>query len=368
MRPTEIGYADYSCNPIRARRVDAPRTPEEAERFEGRVSPGWACVRVSPGCTNCYAATLNRRLGTGLDYTVPNLARVETYLDERVIQDMLRFRPKPPFKNERERPVVFMCDMTDLFGEWVTDAMRDRVFAAAALRPDVDWLLLTKRPEGAREYLTNEDRMYVLRSRIEEWCVEDLPGPLPWPLANVGIGVSVEDQAAVEQRVGVLASIPAAWRWLSCEPLLGEIWIEELEFLGPSYGVFPGGDPRRFSPDEEVNTAAEIMAWKAACDEWNRGAGTDRGPGCAAMGDGSVWTGTGFGLGTYTPTSPIDWLVVGGESGPGRRPCEVEWIADIVGQCDAADVPVFVKQGSGPRPGEQGRIPAGLWARKEVWR
>lgn len=303
MRRTEIGYADYSCNPIRARRVDAPRTPEEAERFEGRVSPGWACVRVSPGCTNCYAATLNRRLGTGLDYTVPNLARAETYLDERVIQDMLRFRPKPPYKNGRERPVVFVCDMTDLFGEWVTDAMRDRVFAAAALRPDVDWLLLTKRPEGAREYLTNEDRMYVLRSRIEEWCVEDLPRPLPWPLANVGIGVSVENQAALVQRVGVLASIPAAWRWLSCEPLLGP------------------------------------LAFEPSCMDFH--------------GDGDA---------------SIDWLVIGGESGPGRRPCEVEWIADIVRQCDAADVPVYVKQDSGPRPGEQGRIPAELWARKEVWR
>lgn len=302
MRPTEIGYADYSCNPIRARRVDAPRTPEEAERFEGRVSPGWACVRVSPGCTNCYAATLNRRLGTGLDYTVPDLGWAEPYLDERVIQDILRFRPKPPFKNGRGRPVVFACDMTDLFGEWVTDEMRDRVFAAAALRPDVDWLLLTKRPKGALEYLTApympgrvNDSIRLALDRFKA-----VPG---WPLPNVGIGVSVENQAALVQRVGVLASIPAAWRWLSCEPLLGP------------------------------------LAFEPSCMDFH--------------GDGDA---------------SIDWLVVGGESGPGRRPCEVEWIADIVGQCDAADVPVFVKQDSGPRPGEQGRIPAGLWARKEVWR
>lgn len=307
MRPTEIGYADYSCNPIRARRVDAPRTPEEAERFEGRVSPGWACVRVSPGCTNCYAATLNRRLGTGLDYTVPNLARAETYLDERVIQDMLRFRPKPPYKNGRSRPVVFVCDMTDLFGEWVTDAMRDRVFVAAALRPDVEWLLLMKRPERALAYLTAP---YVCDRVLDPYRLVDIKVEarhvgIGWPLPNVGIGVSVENQAALEQRVGVLASIPAAWRWLSCEPLLGPL------DLGATY---PG----------TVHPVVDIAA-------------------------------------------SIDWLVVGGESGPWRRPCEMEWIADIVRQCDAADVPVFVKQDSGPRPGEQGRIPAELWARKEVW-
>lgn len=308
MRRTEVGYADYSCNPIRARRVDAPRTPEEAERFEGRVSPGWACVRVSAGCRNCYAAAMNRRLGTGLDYTVPNLARVETYLDERVIQDMLRFRPKGPYKNGRERPVVFMCDMTDLFGEWVTDAMRDRVFAAAALRPDVDWLMLTKRPEGALEYLTSEPED-AIGEAMESLTGRPVSGDAPddsydqlddLPLPNVGIGVSVEDQAAMEQRVGVLASIPAAWRWLSCEPLLGPL---------------------------------DLGRWME-----------------------------------YGGVSPVDWVVVGGESGPGHRPMEVAWLEDVAWQCRKADVPVFVKQDSGPRPGEQGRIPAELWARKEVWR
>lgn len=316
MRRTEIGYADYSCNPIRARRVDAPRTPEDAARFEGRVSPGWACVRVSPGCTNCYAATLNRRLGTGLDYTVPNMARVETYLDEKVIQDMLRFRPKPPFKNGRERPVVFVCDMTDLFGSWVTDEMRDRVFAAAALRQDVDWLLLTKRPERMREYLTspNSEREDAIGEAMEALTGRPVSGDAPddsydqlddLPLPNVWLGVSAENQAALEQRVGVLSLIPAAWRWLSCEPLLGPL------DLGATY---PG----------TVHPVVDIAA-------------------------------------------SIDWMVVGGESGPGRRPCEMKWIADIVRQCDAAGVPVFVKQDSGPRPGEQGRIPAELWARKEVW-
>lgn len=66
-----------------------------------------------------------------------------------------------------------------------------------------------------------------------------------------------------------------------------------------TYGPFPGGDPRKFEPDEECNTPAEIAAWKQACAEWDAGEGTDRGPSCQFLGDGSAVTGTGFGIGTY---------------------------------------------------------------------
>lgn len=66
-----------------------------------------------------------------------------------------------------------------------------------------------------------------------------------------------------------------------------------------TYGPFPGGDPRNFTPDEECCTPVEIAAWKAACAEWEAGTGTDAGPGCSTFGDGSVWLGTGFGVGTH---------------------------------------------------------------------
>lgn len=70
------------------------------------------------------------------------------------------------------------------------------------------------------------------------------------------------------------------------------------EFEYTLYGTFMGGDPRDFTPDEEMCTPEEISAWETACEEWNRGEGVDRGPGCQTMGDGSAVTGTGFGLGT----------------------------------------------------------------------
>lgn len=68
---------------------------------------------------------------------------------------------------------------------------------------------------------------------------------------------------------------------------------------------------------------------------------------------------------TYRPAIEVDWVIVGGESGPGARPCNVAWIRDIVGQCKAAGVATFVKQDSGPRPGMQGRIPDSIWALKQ---
>lgn len=63
---------------------------------------------------------------------------------------------------------------------------------------------------------------------------------------------------------------------------------------------------------------------------------------------------------------PIDWVIVGGESGRNRRPCEIEWFVEIAEQCEAAGVPVFVKQDSALKPGQQGRIPGRLWALKQV--
>lgn len=66
-----------------------------------------------------------------------------------------------------------------------------------------------------------------------------------------------------------------------------------------TYGPFPGGDPRRFEPDSECCSSEEVQRWKEECAAWDRGEGQDRGPGCATIGDGSVWTGTGFGVGTY---------------------------------------------------------------------
>ena len=105
------GSPGATWNPVRARTAN------------GTI--GWHCEIVTPGCERCYAQAINKRLGTGLQY-LRNRERVETFLDEKMLLAPLRWR-KPR--------MIFVGSMTDLFGDWVTDEMLDRVFAVMALCP-----------------------------------------------------------------------------------------------------------------------------------------------------------------------------------------------------------------------------------------
>lgn len=129
MNKTSIEWCDYSSNPIRA-------------KHNGKV--GWACVRVSDGCKHCYAATINKRFGTGLDFSFGDTEKVEFWLDERKLAKWQR-KPKDATKNK-----VFVCDMTDLFQPSVHSTMLRAVFQAMAAAPWWTFQVLTKRPERMR--------------------------------------------------------------------------------------------------------------------------------------------------------------------------------------------------------------------------
>ena len=128
---SKIEWTDATWNPIRARRRDT-----------GKV--GWFCTHASDGCTHCYAETLNHRLGTSIDYRAQDLAKVEIFLDEKMLKQPLRWR--------RPRR-IFVGSMTDLFGEFVPDAMLDCIYAVMAMCPQHTFLLLTKRAGRMRDYL-----------------------------------------------------------------------------------------------------------------------------------------------------------------------------------------------------------------------
>jgi protein gp37 len=179
---TTIEWTDATWNPLRASVNDG-------------AGVGWACVRVSQGCVNCYAATINRRLGTGLDYTVPALAKVSTYVDEKAMG-------KPSSWRKPRR--VFVCSMSDLFGEWVTDSEILDVWLVMAANARHTFQVLTKRPERMREWVS------ARFGNVE-------------PLPNVWLGTSVENQATANERIPHLLATPAAVRFLSCEPLLGPV-------------------------------------------------------------------------------------------------------------------------------------------------
>ncbi len=145
MGKTSIEWTDVSWNPIRARlREDNNMSKDSSLRFKVIPADKWGyhCERVSPGCKNCYACSMNGRTfpawGTGLDYTVSNREKVEIFLDEKVLLEPLRW--KKPRK-------VFVCSMTDLFAPFVTNAMRDQIFGIMAVCRQHMFQILTKRAE-----------------------------------------------------------------------------------------------------------------------------------------------------------------------------------------------------------------------------
>ena len=188
-----------------------------------------------------------------------------------------------------------LCDWLDdeVPYEWLADFL-----VLIHDTPNLDWLLLTKRPE-------NWDRMALGAAQVLEpkspavshWIALWRRGQHP---ANVWFGVSVEDQQRAEERIPLLLEIPARIRWLSVEPLLGPIDLRPHAFSG--------------------------FVHSTNCENEH----------CALAGGPEDCAGQAI--------PGVDWVVVGGESGPQSRPCDLGWVRDIVGQCKGAGVPVFVKQ------------------------
>lgn len=277
-----IEWTDATWTPIRAS-VATPYGPKI----------GWHCEHVSEGCRNCYAEKINLRLGTRFEFKPGHLLRetgphrdvrgdVEPFLDENMLERPLRWR----------RPrMIFVCSMTDLFADFVPDEWIDKVFAVMSLAHQHKFQVLTKRPERALAYLT-ADGGFGRWGYIEHHARHLANIPAGKTLAtyggsnlpNVWLGTSVEDHATAEARVPHLLAAPASVRFLSAEPLLGPIVLHERL----------GGD------------------WLASGKSGER-----RG---------------------------IDWMIVGGESGPGARPMHPDWARRLRDQCVSAGVPFFFKQ------------------------
>ncbi len=294
---SKIEWTDATWNPIRARAKEDMMIRGH-EVLEGTW--GYHCERISPGCKNCYASTMNGRMlpawGTGLDYTVPNREKVEIFLDEA---ELLK-----PLKWKKPRR-IFVESMSDWCADFVTDQMRDRIMAVAALCPQHTFLFLTKRAGRCDSYFRTEGRL--------EW-IRDAQGRMAFPgsqlttlpVNNVYLGFSAENQECFDDRWGNMRRLAAeGWKvWCSAEPLLGSIdMLWALQYIT---------SPR---PHQER----------------------------------------------------LRWVIVGGESGHGARPCNVDWIRSIVRQCRDAGIPAFVKQ-MGAKPEEEVTAPRDghKWMRRVV--
>lgn len=286
-------------------------------------NPVTGCSKVSEGCRNCYAFALHDMRHKAFlegkklpqQYAKP-FSEIQLF-PERLDQP-LRWR-----KSRR----IFVNSMSDLFHDQVPDEYLDQVFAvilacATIGNPEHTFQILTKRPERMLKYFTDREPFELIKAwskagdgwitmndpdvyfseyieglTCHDWdkdgrnsnASEYMPwGYLKglWPLPNVWLGTSVENQKAADERIPLLLQVPAAVRFLSCEPLLGPV---DLEFIAQF--------------EHEDNEGYGVAAIKG-----------------------------------------IDWVIVGGESGTNARPIHPDWARDLRDQCQEYGVAFFFKQ------------------------
>lgn len=311
---TAIGWTDRTSNPIYA-----------VDKLTGKR--GWFCTKVSEGCGNCYAETLNMRFGNKLMFTVLNSERVEWRLNAPELDAILRLR-----KPQR----IFMCDMMDLFHQDVPVKFIAEIFDVMARAKQHTFQVLTKRPQRMRAWVN------AIAATPAGQC--KLPGgygafsPEVWPLPNVILMTSVENQETADQRLPELLATPAAMYGVSCEPLLGPLdfhgdrWLFNRQHLAATFGnpsidwVIAGGmsgGPRSLYGERWLVERCEcenllLKAIKAP----------DGVPVRCSYCDGTFWR---------------------------PKPEPRLWVRSIREQCAAAGVPLFFKQWGGPTPKAGGR-------------
>lgn len=280
-------------------------------------NPITGCTLVDHGCDNCYAAQLAatrlKHHPSRAGLTRKNAAGVAKFTGE------VRFNEQwldQPLRWTRPRR-FFVCAHGDLFHESVPDAWIDHIFAVMALAPQHTFQVLTKRPERARRYmaalLSEYDQMVGWSVRFRDAARKSgaLLGDMTalrgttWPLSNAWIGTSISDQASADARIPELLACPAAIRFVSAEPLLGPVNLRRL----------------RIAPDH--HTMIDALDGYAIADK-----------------PGSV------------QHTMLDWVICGGESGPGARPMHPDWARSLRDQCVAAGVPFFFKQWGEWHPGD----------------
>lgn len=276
---------------------------------DGALGKTWnplrGCSRVSAGCMNCYAEKVAARFAgtdprTGLQ--MPYAGLIDRHGRWNGHVSLVKDHLLDPLRWKKPRK-IFVNSMSDLFHENVPDEWIDHIFAVMALAPQHTFQVLTKRPERMRAYFANHSVENLVRQQTVElqgrgetdFYMDE------WPLPNVWLGVSVENQETADERIPLLIQTPAETRFVSYEPALGPVdfsfWLSQ---------------PKR------ENFENDPLAIALARD--------------------MIQTGTG------DAPRAIDWIIIGGESGPGARRFDPAWARSAVQQCKAASVPVFVKQ------------------------
>ena len=273
----------------------------------------WGCTKVSPACANCYAEALDARFhvrthaqtgnwegfslgvhGKGAHWGMgaPRFLR-----EARATQEALRYERRAVKEERRFR--VFTNSMSDFF-EDRRDLDRARLEALDTIRktPHLDWMILTKRPEKIIDILRlvqthalSPIYLFDTNDALADWLGWWISGKAP---ANVWLGTSVEDQERAVLRIPALRAVPAAIRFLSMEPLLSPVDLS-IPYLSAACG---GSYPFPMLGHELRTKLVDV----------------------------------------------VDWVIVGGESGPHSRPMHPDWARGLRDQCAAVGVPFLFKQ------------------------
>jgi protein gp37 len=257
-------------------------------------NPWVGCTKVSPACDLCYAETWSRRTGQPELWKGARRRTTSANWNEprkwNAAAAKLGIRAK-----------VFCASLADVWDNQVPAEWRRDLFDLIHETPQLDWLLLTKRPQNI------EKMLLPATGEAELW---------PWP--NVWLGTTVENQEEAERRIPKLLAVPARVHFLSCEPLLGPLDLTRVAHYYPATRDFT--------------------------DSWT---GLDN----ALTGFRATKAGGWHG-------SKIGWVIAGGESGGKARPMHPDWARDLRDQCAAAGVPFLFKQWGEWAPGECADFPA----------
>lgn len=277
----------------RVQKGDVVTANTKIEWADHTFNPWTGCTKVSPGCDHCYAESWAQR--SGIVQWGPHAERRRTSAANW--RQPLKWNAAAAAA--RTRPRVFCASLADVFDNEVPQGWRQDLFELIGETPHMDWLLLTKRIGNAEDM-------------INLALLDDGP---TWPWPHVWIGASVVNQEEADRDVPKLLAVPAARRFLSMEPLLGPVDLRALRvgdrltldaLTGCHCGsAGPGG------------TIDELLAALPAL------------PGVLP---------------------PLDWVIVGGESGHHARPMRVQWARSLMAQCKDAGVAFHIKQlGAQPR-------------------
>jgi protein gp37 len=269
-----------------------PTKIEWVQNPDGSKGHTWnpivGCSKISPGCANCYAEKMAFRL------KAMGHQQYQDVVDENGWTGKVKYVPGSLKRVNRKKPTMyFVCSMADLFHEAVSDSDIYKVFAFMAHNPQHIFQILTKRPK----------RMAELVPKIRDIA--------PDKLNHVWYGVTAENQQTADERIPILLQTPAAVRFVSVEPCLEAMDI--VRFIGH----------RTFKCECGFHdTEMELVYMGGDCRLYS----------CVKCGK------------TCQILPAVNWVIVGCESGPKRRPCKLEWVRSIVEQCKETGIPCFVKQ------------------------